>query len=74
MGGNGSACGEYQHAKGQYVSSPSISISASGISVGVSTSYVKYYSKVTNNPAVTFQFIICILIIKVISLYCIHLI
>lgn len=54
--GNGSASGEYQHAKGKYVASPSISISGSGISVGISTSYAKYYSKVTNNPTVTFQF------------------
>lgn len=54
--GNGTASGEYQHAKGKYVASPSISISDSGISVGVSTSYAKYYSKVTNNPTVIFKY------------------
>lgn len=56
IGGNGTASGEYQLAKGKYVASPSISISCSSILVGVSTSYAKYHSKVMNHPTVIFKF------------------
>lgn len=58
VGGNGTvgACGSYYHAKGKFVSNPSISISSDGLSVGVSTSYQKYYSIIKHNPALSFQY------------------